>query len=129
VGPTVNANSPYSTRSTFAATPLRISPEVMRAPADKAPLVQRLINGPGMMERSMIVRIWRGGPRPEDTEAYASYVEEIGLAAYRTTPGCQGAFLASRRDGDKTEFLTVSFWDSEESIRQFARDGGLLSGG
>jgi heme-degrading monooxygenase HmoA len=70
----------------------------------------------------MIVRIWRGWTRPEDTEAYASYVEDTGLAAYRTTAGSQGAYLVSRRDGDKTEFLTVSFWDSEESIRQFAGD-------
>lgn len=70
----------------------------------------------------MIVRIWRGWTRSEDAEAYASYVEETGVAAYRETPGNQGTHLTSRRDGDKTEFLTISFWDSEESIRQFAGD-------
>jgi heme-degrading monooxygenase HmoA len=68
----------------------------------------------------MIVRIWRGWTRPEDAEAYASYIEETGIAAYRATPGNQRAYLMSRRDGDGTEFLTISFWDSEESIRQFA---------
>jgi heme-degrading monooxygenase HmoA len=68
----------------------------------------------------MIVRIWRGWTRWQDAEAYASYVEQTGLAAYRTTSGNQGAYLTSRREGDRTEFLTISFWDSEESIRRFA---------
>jgi heme-degrading monooxygenase HmoA len=73
-------------------------------------------------EFSMIVRTWRGWTRPEDAERYVSYIEDTGLAAYRTTPGNQGAYLTSRPDGDKTEFLTISFWDSEESIRGFAGD-------
>lgn len=71
---------------------------------------------------SMIVRTWRGWTRREDTDRYASYVESTGIAAYRETPGNQGAYLTSRPDGDRTEFLTISFWDSEESIRQFAGD-------
>ena len=68
----------------------------------------------------MIVRIWRGWTRTEDTEAYASYIKETGLAAYSATPGNQGAYLMSRTDNDSTEFLTISFWDSLESIRGFA---------
>ncbi len=70
----------------------------------------------------MIVRIWRGWTRSEDTEAYATYIEETGLAAYQSTPGNQGAYLVSRPDGDRTEFLTISFWESEEAIRNFAGD-------
>ena len=70
----------------------------------------------------MIVRIWRGWTRPEDTEAYASYIKETGLSAYSATPGNQGAYLMSRPDQDSTEFLTISFWDSLESIREFAGD-------
>jgi len=70
----------------------------------------------------MIVRIWRGWTRPDDSEAYAAYVEETGIAAYRATPGNQGAHLVSRLDGDSIEFLTISFWNSQESIRRFAGD-------
>ncbi len=70
----------------------------------------------------MIVRIWRGWTRSEDTEAYATYIEETGLAAYQSTPGNQSAYLVSRPDGDRTEFLTISFWESEEAIRNFAGD-------
>jgi heme-degrading monooxygenase HmoA len=70
----------------------------------------------------MITRIWRGWTRPEDTEAYAAYIKATGIVAYKATPGNQGAYLISRPDGDRTEFLTVSFWDSLESIAAFAGD-------
>lgn len=68
----------------------------------------------------VIVRMWRGWTRREDTEAYASYIKETGIAAYEATPGNQGAHLISRPDDDKTEFVTISFWDSKESIEAFA---------
>ncbi len=68
----------------------------------------------------MIARIWRGWTRPEDTEAYAKYILATGIAEYESTPGNQGAYLMSRRDGDRTEFLTVSFWDTRDAIAAFA---------
>lgn len=68
----------------------------------------------------MIMRIWRGWTRIEDTAAYAEYITNTGLAEYKATPGNQGAYLVSRPDGDRTEFLTVSFWDDQESIVAFA---------
>jgi heme-degrading monooxygenase HmoA len=71
---------------------------------------------------SMIVRIWRGWTRPEDTDAYASYIKSTGIAAYESTPGNRGAYVISRQDGAKTEFLTISFWESHESTKAFAGD-------
>jgi heme-degrading monooxygenase HmoA len=68
----------------------------------------------------MIARVWRGWTRPEDTEAYAEYIVGTGIAAYKATPGNKGAYLISRPDGDRTEFLTVSFWDDNDSIVAFA---------
>jgi heme-degrading monooxygenase HmoA len=70
----------------------------------------------------MIVRIWRGWTRPEDTEAYAEYIVSTGIAAYKATPGNKGAYLISRPDGDRSEFLTVSIWDDRDSIVAFAGD-------
>ena len=70
----------------------------------------------------MITRIWRGWTRPEDAEAYAAYIKATGIVAYKAIPGNQGAYLISRPDGDRTEFLTISFWDSLESITAFAGD-------
>ena len=70
----------------------------------------------------MIMRTWRGWTRLEDTDAYAEYILGTGIVEYRATPGNQGAYIVSRQDGDRTEFLTISFWDSRESIVAFAGD-------
>ena len=68
----------------------------------------------------MITRIWRGWTRPEHTEAYAEYILATGIAEYQATPGNRGAYLVSRADGDRTEFLTISFWDTYAAIAAFA---------
>ncbi len=68
----------------------------------------------------MIVRTWRGWTKPEDTEAYAEYVSGTGIAEYQDTPGNAGAYLMSRPDGDRTEFLAISFWESMAAIEAFA---------
>lgn len=68
----------------------------------------------------MIVRTWRGWTRREDTEAYAEYILGIGIVEYKATPGNKGAYLISRTDDDRTEFQTISFWDSLDSIVAFA---------
>jgi heme-degrading monooxygenase HmoA len=70
----------------------------------------------------MIVRIWRGWTRPHDAEAYAEYIERTGLAAYRATPGNEGAWILRRPDGDRVEFVTLSFWASLDAVRAFAGD-------
>lgn len=72
--------------------------------------------------RSMIVRTWRGWTRPDDAEDYAEYITGTGtgIVEYKATPGIQGAYLVRRPDGDRTEFLTISFWDNSESIVAFA---------
>jgi heme-degrading monooxygenase HmoA len=44
------------------------------------------------------------------------------MAEYRSTPGNQGAWMLRRDDGDRSEIITFSFWDSTESIRAFAGD-------
>ena len=68
----------------------------------------------------MILRIWRGWTSVEDTDAYAEYILSTGIAAYKETQGNQAAYLVSRTDGDRTEFLTISLWDDRESIVAFA---------
>jgi heme-degrading monooxygenase HmoA len=68
----------------------------------------------------VIARIWRGATKLSDAEAYVEYVTKTGLADYRKTPGNQGAFVFWRQEGDRAEFMTVSLWDSIESIVKFA---------
>ena len=64
--------------------------------------------------------MWRGWVRPADAAAYTEYVERTGLADYRRTPGNRGAWMLQRRDGDRMEIVTLSFWDSYDAIAGFA---------
>ncbi|MBE2317157.1 hypothetical protein DVA67_014340 [Solirubrobacter sp. CPCC 204708] len=68
----------------------------------------------------MIARTWRGAVKTADAEAYAAYIDETGMKAYAATPGNQGAYMLTRELGELTEFVTLSFWDSVDSIRAFA---------
>jgi heme-degrading monooxygenase HmoA len=70
----------------------------------------------------MIARTWRGTVRRADAEEYADYIRETGFAEYGTTRGNRGAWMLRRDDGDQTEFITLSLWESEEAIRAFAGD-------
>ncbi|MEJ7894615.1 MAG: hypothetical protein WKF94_18435 [Solirubrobacteraceae bacterium] len=70
----------------------------------------------------MIARIWRGVVRLSDAEDYARYINDTGLSEYASTPGNQGAWMLRRDEGDRTEFITLSFWESRDAIRGFAGD-------
>ena len=70
---------------------------------------------------NMIARIWRGWIRTEDVTEYVSYIEDTGISEYTQTPGNQGAQMLTRDLGDgRTEVVTLSWWDSRESIVGFA---------
>jgi heme-degrading monooxygenase HmoA len=70
-----------------------------------------------------VVRMWRGAVRTADRDAYVAYVDETGIAAYRTTPGNLDAWTLTRDLGDgRTEIVTVSRWESLDAIRGFAGD-------
>jgi heme-degrading monooxygenase HmoA len=68
----------------------------------------------------MIARIWRGAVRAQDAAAYAAYVQRTGIEGYQGTPGNRGAWLLWRTEGDRAEFVTVSFWESRRAIEAFA---------
>jgi heme-degrading monooxygenase HmoA len=70
----------------------------------------------------MIARIWRGVVRRDDADAYADYIAGTGMAEYRSTPGNEGAWMLRRDDGDRSEIITFSLWESRDSIRSFAGD-------
>src|SRR5690349_7007087 len=71
---------------------------------------------------AMIARTWRGWTRSEDSDAYVDYVKETGIAEYRATPGNRAAFVLRRDEGDRAEFVTLTFWDSMDAVRGFAGD-------
>lgn len=68
----------------------------------------------------MIARTWRGAVRREDADAYAEYMDTTGVDGYAKTPGNRGVWMLRRDDGDKTEFLMFTLWESLEAVKAFA---------
>jgi heme-degrading monooxygenase HmoA len=68
----------------------------------------------------MIARIWKGTTRAADADVYQAYIDETGIAHYKRTPGNLGAWTLRRIEGDRAEFVTLSFWESREAIVAFA---------
>ncbi len=69
----------------------------------------------------MIARMWRGWTKAKDAEAYMNGLrkriqEQVGM------PGKVGSLLLCRRTGDRAEVVTISFWESLESVHALAGD-------
>jgi hypothetical protein len=70
-----------------------------------------------------ILREWRGVVRRSQCGEYVNYIRATGLDDYRATPGNLGAAIAVRElDRERSEVITLSWWDSLDSIRAFAGD-------
>jgi heme-degrading monooxygenase HmoA len=70
----------------------------------------------------VIARIWRGAVRRDDRETYAAYMQETGVAGYARTAGNRGVWMLRRDDGEQTEFVMFTLWDSLDAVRAFAGD-------
>ena len=70
----------------------------------------------------MIARMWRGAVARADADAYADYMQETGIAGYVSTPGNRGAWMLRRDEGERTEFVMFTLWESLDAIRAFAGD-------
>jgi hypothetical protein len=71
---------------------------------------------------TLIARTWWGTTRATDADRYLAYLQETGLREYQDTAGNRGV-LALRRVADgRADFLLISFWSSDQAIRDFAGD-------
>ena len=70
----------------------------------------------------MIARTLRGTVHRADADEYAEYIRDW-LRRVRPDSRQPGAWLLRRDDGDRTEFITLSLWDSVDAIRAFTGDG------
>lgn len=70
----------------------------------------------------MIARLWHGVTPAEKADSYYEFLKGTGLSDYAATPGNRGVHLLRRIDGDKAHFLTLTFWESEDAIKNFAGD-------
>jgi heme-degrading monooxygenase HmoA len=68
-----------------------------------------------------VMRTWTGWISTTNRESYRDYIAQTGLSEYRTTPGNRGAWMVYRDlDDGRTEVVTVSLWESRQSITAFA---------
>lgn len=68
----------------------------------------------------MLARIWRGKVPAEKNESYLQYLQATGIQEYQATEGNQGVYVLRRTEGDITEFLILTLWDSMDAICRFA---------
>lgn len=74
------------------------------------------------MSRKVITRIWHGTTRSSDADLYLKYIEETGIKNYREIEGNLSAKILRRFEDNICHFVTITEWDSYESIRKFAGD-------
>lgn len=70
----------------------------------------------------MICRMWHGITLRSKADAYASFLEQRAIPDYRSVPGNRSVAVLRRDEDEVTHFMTVTHWESEESIRAFAGD-------
>jgi heme-degrading monooxygenase HmoA len=68
----------------------------------------------------MVARIWHGRTAAANADSYLDYLRLTGIPDYRRTPGNRGAWVLRRVEGSEAHFITLTFWDSRESIAAFA---------
>ena len=68
----------------------------------------------------MIARIWHGKTSKEHADIYLAYITETGLQDYRSTEGNISAKILRRIENDVCHFVTITEWDTIESIKNFA---------
>jgi heme-degrading monooxygenase HmoA len=70
----------------------------------------------------VIARIWRGWTIPENADAYEDFLRTTMFPSIHQVAGFLGADLLRRDDGDEVAFVTITRFESLESVRSFAGD-------
>ena len=68
----------------------------------------------------MIARLWHGWTAPENADAYEEFLRTKMFPSIHRVPGYLGAELLRRQDGNEIAFVTITRFESLESVRTFA---------
>ena len=68
----------------------------------------------------MIARLWHGYTKPEDAPAYHKMLLESILPGIHRIAGYNGSYVLRRDAGAEVVFVTLTFWESLDAIREFA---------
>lgn len=67
----------------------------------------------------MIARIWKGKVRKKDRDEFYEYIKQTGLPGLKNTEGNLGVQILIKDFEATSDFMILSFWDSECSVRRF----------
>jgi heme-degrading monooxygenase HmoA len=70
----------------------------------------------------LIARLWHGRTPTDKADEYLAFLLARAIPDYASTPGNVTAQILRREEGDVTHFVTLTHWESLESIRAFAGD-------
>jgi antibiotic biosynthesis monooxygenase (ABM) superfamily enzyme len=70
----------------------------------------------------VIARLWHGWTAPENADAYEEFLRTKMFPSIHRVPGYLGADLLRRENGDEVAFVTITRFESLESVRAFAGD-------
>ena len=68
----------------------------------------------------MIARIWNGKVHKKDRNEFFYYIKQTGLPGLRDTEGNLGVQILIKDFETTSDFMIMSFWDSESSVRMFS---------
>jgi antibiotic biosynthesis monooxygenase (ABM) superfamily enzyme len=68
----------------------------------------------------VIARLWHGWTLPDNADAYEEFLRTKMFPSIHRVPGYLGADLLRRENGDEVAFVTITRFESLESVRAFA---------
>lgn len=67
----------------------------------------------------MVVRIWEGRTRINDSDVYQDIIEDRDIPYYKKASGFIKLSFLKRSDKDFTHFKLLTFWKDFDSIKKF----------
>ncbi len=68
----------------------------------------------------MIVRMWHGRVSRKKAEAYREFLNKRAIPDYQSIEGNISVHILEREEKDITHFITLSYWENLEVIKNFA---------
>jgi heme-degrading monooxygenase HmoA len=70
----------------------------------------------------LIARLWHGWASAENADAYERLLEDEVIPDIDRIDGYCGAYLLRRKLSEAVEFVTLTFFESQDALRAFAGD-------
>jgi heme-degrading monooxygenase HmoA len=70
----------------------------------------------------MIARIWHGKTPLSKYEEYTEFLKKKAIPDYQSVVGYMGLSFLRKIENQHGHFTLITYWDSIESIKEFARD-------